>query len=525
MDQPTEESKEGGNKISPSREISLVLSIDKNGKIIQFNGDCEKITGYNRQDVLNKELFDFLIPKSYLEQWPEIFNSVKQTGMVNDLNLPWLTNQGNEIMISWSVFPVKSDDGLVENICFVGKPIIIYDLIKEPTIEEHKLVEPINEHIKDGVESKAGPKIKDNTDKEKPVKKFNQDYTKKNDTEKEDLLFKFGNKKIVFKKSTSEEVREDTVDTKNKVSSKKEKKAPAKPEKPVEKEKLNDAPTDRYDDISETIKKLEEEYEKIAKDLDAIKNSSTKNKDADVTDHQPKKGVRNVFTRWLYVLFDTSDGKTKKEEIKRKMQELDERKAMLDDLEFQLLNEKKNFNETRAELQNWREKLEVLEGDIEKRRNEMAEMEKMFKGFIPPLDGAAQDKSTDLGANVSPVGEIKEKPVEHHTILDKIPGCAAVIQRGILKQINDSFADLLGYGMDEVVGKSLFDFIVPEGLMGLERYYLDRLKGGGSPSYETVLLTKDNNKVAVEVSTKPTTFNGEKAEIAVIKRLENQIKE
>jgi len=36
-----------------------------------------------------------------------------------------------------------------------------------------------------------------------------------------------------------------------------------------------------------------------------------------------------------------------------------------------------------------------------------------------------------------------------------------------------------------------------------------------------VFLTKDNNKLAVEVSTRPTIFNGKKAEIAIIKEFKN----
>ena len=72
------------------------------------------------------------------------------------------------------------------------------------------------------------------------------------------------------------------------------------------------------------------------------------------------------------------------------------------------------------------------------------------------------------------------------------------------------------------MNKSLFDFIAPEGLADLEKYYLNRLKGSDSYTYGTVFSTKDNGKILVEVSIKPTTYEGKKAEIAIIKELENK---
>jgi PAS domain S-box-containing protein len=276
-----------------------------------------------------------------------------------------------------------------------------------------------------------------------------------------------------------------------------------RPIKTVEMKKTNERLIGRSSDINKTIRnfekrneELEEEYRRLTTALENVRAISD------------KKRTKGSFNRRLYRLFDYLGGKIKKEEIEKMMQELDERKVMLNNLESQLLGEKENFNETRNDLCIWREKLEFLEKEIEKRRNEIVNLDKMFKGH-----------------SVSSVDEGAERIMEHHDILDKIPECAAVVQRGILKQINGSFAELLGYGMEEILGKSLFDFVVPEWLSEIERYYLNRLKGSNSSSYETVFLTKDNNEIAVEVSTRPTTFNGEKAEIAVIKRLENQIKE
>ena len=112
---------------------------------------------------------------------------------------------------------------------------------------------------------------------------------------------------------------------------------------------------------------------------------------------------------------------------------------------------------------------------------------------------------------------------EDRTFLNEIQECAAIIQRGILKQINQPFADLLGYNTNDIEHKCLFNLIVHEGFNDIKNHYLKRLKGIDSSSYETIFLTKENVKVAVEVSFIPTTFNGEKAEILVFKKINKKI--
>ena len=112
----------------------------------------------------------------------------------------------------------------------------------------------------------------------------------------------------------------------------------------------------------------------------------------------------------------------------------------------------------------------------------------------------------------------------NHDPLEGVKECAAVIQRGILKKINPSFAELLGYNVNDVEEKSIFDFIVPEGFSTLENYYFKRLKGEDITSFETVFFTRYNTKLTVKVTTKPTTFNGEKAEVAIFKKINEKQK-
>ena len=57
------------NKENLYEDDLLVLSIDNNGNILHFNMECERISGYSRSEILDKNIFDFFVPKDYGEQW------------------------------------------------------------------------------------------------------------------------------------------------------------------------------------------------------------------------------------------------------------------------------------------------------------------------------------------------------------------------------------------------------------------------------------------------------------------------
>ena len=162
-------------------------------------------------------------------------------------------------------------------------------------------------------------------------------------------------------------------------------------------------------------------------------------------------------------------------------------------------------------------KLEQLEEEIEQRRKLLVNREKQLRErFTPSYKSIRPNGARDtIISDTSCRQETKERPL----LLDEIQECAAIVQRGMLKEINGSFAQLLGYEADELIEKSLLDFVVPEGLAEIGRHYLNRLKGKDSSTYEVVFVTKDGEDVAVEVAIRQTTFNGEKAEVAIFKKV------
>ena len=198
-------------------------------------------------------------------------------------------------------------------------------------------------------------------------------------------------------------------------------------------------------------------------------------------------------------------------------------KETLSDLRTLIKDDLQRAENIMEKLEEKTKKIDRLGEEIEERRKNLVQEEMLFKRrFISSLGKGVHFKPISNDTGLTFDVENKEEISDQHTMLDDYIGSAAIVQRGILKQVNHPFVELLGYETDMLLETSLLNFIAPEGLSGIEDYYLNRLKGEFTSTYETVFLTKDNNKLAVEISIKPTIFNGKKAEIAVVKKLDKK---
>ena len=489
------------------RKDFLVLGVDRDGRIIQFNKECEKITGYNRDEVLNRKISDFLIPNDHTGQWKKLFDSLRQNVWIDNFKIPLKTQSENEILVSWGSFPIE-DNGSVRNVCFIGENLTKDDHTKKQSFKTSEKSENIQHKQKDSV-----------IDQNNMVQPRNKSEDK-----------------IIFRKKISTKSNRTFKPTKNNV--------PPEIKKPVEGKSL------KSDKINEMIKNISKNYEKLNKKLKDLekkdrklerKNRMLEKKLKSIRAHMQKSntirlgkelkheettsqktGIK-VLSKKLSFLKDPFVVKRKQEEFKNRMYILDEHKKEIDELEAQLIKDRKNLDKKIAEFSSWKENPLNLESEIEKRRADLVEQEKTFieshtSSPVGKIDLGASPPETE---SVLAPGENVDQDV-HHDILDKIPECAAIVQRGVLRQVNSSFAGLIGYDIEEIAEKSFFDFIALEGLAGIKKYYLNRLRGGSISAYETVFSTKDNKKMTVRVSIKPTTYNGEKADIAIIKELKNQ---
>jgi len=177
------------------------------------------------------------------------------------------------------------------------------------------------------------------------------------------------------------------------------------------------------------------------------------------------------------------------------------------------------------DLEKKSERIETLENKIKQQQQHLVHSEKKFP--VPDassleLNEKAPLNEKNLVKNISTEEKIilKER-IENHLIINEMDHIVAVIQRGIFRDISNSLADFLGYERVELLQKNFFVFIAPRGFEDARKYYLNRLKGITTNSFKTVLLSKAQTELPVEIIVAPTVYKGDSAEFLSIKEIKD----
>jgi PAS domain S-box-containing protein len=101
---------------------SLVIILDAEGRIVEFNPACERLTGYTKGEVLGK-VFDFLIPADELSGVQEVLGAVVSNEWPTGYENHWLTKDGKKRMITWSITTVTNEDDHVKFVVATGMDV------------------------------------------------------------------------------------------------------------------------------------------------------------------------------------------------------------------------------------------------------------------------------------------------------------------------------------------------------------------------------------------------------------------
>jgi len=177
------------------------------------------------------------------------------------------------------------------------------------------------------------------------------------------------------------------------------------------------------------------------------------------------------------------------------------------------------------DLEKKAERIETLENKIQQQHTPV------LSERIEPVPGrlsvgektkTSEDEKNLITTVSSEEKIILKERIENHLVIDEMDHIVAVIQRGIFRDISNSFAEFLGYDRTDLLQKNFFVFIAPRGFDDARKYYLNRLKGITTNSFKTVLLTKTQTEISVEITVAPTVYKGDSAEFISIKGITNQ---
>ncbi|MFM7888202.1 MAG: PAS domain S-box protein, partial [Pseudanabaena sp.] len=110
---------------------ALVIVLDPDGKIVRFNRECERVTGYHYEEVRHQSFYKiFLLPEDIASVRNNITKSAHQ-GLANTYEKYWRTKSGEQRLISWSTTNLLSADREIDFIIGMG-----LDITERKQVEE-----------------------------------------------------------------------------------------------------------------------------------------------------------------------------------------------------------------------------------------------------------------------------------------------------------------------------------------------------------------------------------------------------
>ena len=115
--------------------------------------------------------------------------------------------------------------------------------------------------------------------------------------------------------------------------------------------------------------------------------------------------------------------------------------------------------------------------------------------------------------------KLREIEDKIHKVFDKAEGVITIIQDRLIKYVNHSIEELIGYTPEEIIGTSFENYIHPDVLPELNSLYLKRIAGEDIPNvYTTVIKHKDGSDVHIEIKASAVKYQGRLADLAIVKR-------
>ena len=114
---------------------------------------------------------------------------------------------------------------------------------------------------------------------------------------------------------------------------------------------------------------------------------------------------------------------------------------------------------------------------------------------------------------------LKESEKKYSTIVEKGNDGIIFVQDGLLKFSNKKMSEMSGFTLEEAIGRPFSKYIAPEYREMVERRHHGRLKDEENlpSSYEIEMLSKDGNRIPVEMNVSLFEYDGKPAIVVIIR--------
>lgn len=101
------------SKLVLNRTGALVVVLDPEGRIVEFNETCRRLTGYTLDEVRGRRVWDFLIVPEEVEGVRRVFEELCTGHFPNQFENFWVTKEGRKYRIAWTNSAILDRSGAV----------------------------------------------------------------------------------------------------------------------------------------------------------------------------------------------------------------------------------------------------------------------------------------------------------------------------------------------------------------------------------------------------------------------------
>jgi PAS domain S-box-containing protein len=129
---------------------SLVLVLDREGRIVLFNRACERVTGWTFEEVRGRHPWDFLLLPEDVEKVQGVFGKL-QAGQSTSYDNCWRTRDGRVREIAWTNTILGDEDGTVRYVVPTGIDVTERRIAERRLAQSEARYRVLFEHANDAV--------------------------------------------------------------------------------------------------------------------------------------------------------------------------------------------------------------------------------------------------------------------------------------------------------------------------------------------------------------------------------------
>lgn len=131
----------------------------------------------------------------------------------------------------------------------------------------------------------------------------------------------------------------------------------------------------------------------------------------------------------------------------------------------------------------------------------------------------------DISDHVAMQNALRESEEKYRTLIENATDGIVIVQNGLLKFANQTMCDIMKYNMDELIDKPFLDYIDKAEHESLSLFHSRRMKGEQfSNILRSQFIRKDNVMITVELNARTSNYNGAPAGFIVIRDITERLK-